>query len=89
MIDEKDKRVDCILNKAFDKVLLKRLIWKLEHTGDIKGKLLTWMRDYLVDKEMRTTIKNVNSNLCYVSNTVPQRSVLISIMFIIIYIWHY
>lgn len=45
------------------------------------GKLLEWLRKYLVDREKRTTIKNANCNWCKVSRGVSQESLLTPIMF--------
>ena len=42
------------LKKAFDKVSHKRLLWKLENVGGLKGGLLKWMEDFLSNREMRT-----------------------------------
>ena len=47
------------IKKAFDKVPYKRLLWKLENIGGIKGILLKWMENYLQDREMRTVIRNI------------------------------
>ena len=49
-VDNRDGWVDTVyldIKKAFDKVLHKRLLWKLEHTGVLRGTILKWMRDYL------------------------------------------
>lgn len=75
---------DCIylyLEKALDKAPHNKIIWKLEHVGGKKGKLFEWVRGYLSDREMRTTIKNANSNWCNISSGVSQGSVVALIMF--------
>ena len=67
------------MKKAFDKVPHKRLLlWKLEHIGGLKGKLLKWMGDYLKDREMRTVVIRDNSSSWsgVTSGVVPQGSVL-------------
>ena len=83
-LQERDGWVDTVyldLRKAFDKVPHKSLIWKLEHSGGLKGTLLEWMKDYLQDREMRTVIRDSNSRWCEVTSGVPQGSVLAPIMF--------
>lgn len=64
-----------IFKKVFDEVIC-RLIKKLEHADGIKEKVLDWTRDYLVDGEMRTTIKKVNSSWGGVLSGVPQGSLI-------------
>ncbi len=75
---------DCIyldLRKAFDKVLHRRLIWKLEKIGGPSRSLLKWMTDFLTNREMRTVIKGTKSNWRTVISGVTQGSVLAPIMF--------
>ena len=52
MIDitqERDGWVDCIYSdfkkKAFNKVAVRRLLWKLEYIEGLKGTLKNWMED--------------------------------------------
>ena len=48
--DERDEWVDSVyldIKEAFDRVPHKRLLWKLEHVGTLKGSVLKWMKDYL------------------------------------------
>ena len=48
---EREGWIDCInlhLKKAFDKVLHKRLLWKLEHVRGLKDGLLKWMEDFWI-----------------------------------------
>ena len=40
------------LKKAFDKVPHRRLLWKLEKIADVQGKLLEWIKEFLVGREM-------------------------------------
>ena len=53
---ERDEKAGCIyldLKKPFDKVLHRRLPWKLEHIGGLKGTLKDRMEDYLKGREMK------------------------------------
>ena len=86
IIDQKGGWADCVyldLKKAFDKVSHKRLLWKVEQIGGIGGKLLKWMKSYLTDRKMKTSIRGVSSNWAYVESGVPQGSVLAPLMFLI------
>ena len=69
------------IKKAFDRVPHKRLLWKLENMGGVRGVLLEWMTDYLTKREMRTVIKDTKSTWSVVTSGVPQGSVLAPIMF--------
>ena len=69
------------IEKTFDRVPHKRLLWKLKHIGGLRGKVLEWMQDYLKDREMRTVIREETSNWRNVTSGVPQGSVLAPIMF--------
>ena len=87
VIDEVQERngwVDAVyldIKKAFDTVPHRRLLWKLEHMGGVKGTLLKWMKNYLEDREMRTVIRDTPSTWGEVTSGVPQGSVLAPIMF--------
>lgn len=66
---------DCVyldLEKAFDKVPHKRLLWKLEHIGGLKRSHLEWARDFQKDRQMRTVIKESMSGWRAVTSRVPQ-----------------
>ncbi len=46
---ERDGWADCVdldLKKALDKVPHRKLLWKLENTGGLKGRTKEWMRCY-------------------------------------------
>ena len=63
--DNREGRVDAVyldIKKAFDRVLHKRLLWKLNHLGGLRGKVLEWMQDYFKDREMRTVIRETTSS---------------------------
>ena len=64
-LDKRDGWVDTVyldIKKAFDTVPHSRLLWKLEHIGGLRGKILEWMRDYLKDRQMRTVIRDTYSS---------------------------
>ena len=42
-----------------DKVPHKRLFWKLENVGELKGGLLKWREDFLSNIEMKKKIKKL------------------------------
>lgn len=85
-VQERNGWVDTIyldLKKAFDKVPHRRLLWKIEHEGGIKGKLLEWMKNYLIGRKMRTVVKGEASTWGLIKSGVPQGSVLGPIMFLV------
>ncbi len=41
----------------------KNLMWKVENGGGLKGTSLKWMDDYLQGREVRTVIRDTNSNV--------------------------
>ncbi len=86
IVQERDGWVDCIyldMKKAFDTVPHKRLLWKMKNIGGVEGKLLKWMGNYLLKREMRTVIKGKFSTWNLVTSGVPQGSVIAPIMFLV------
>ena len=67
----------------FDKVLHRRLLWKLEYIGELKGTLKKCVEDYLKGREMRIVVKDKKLEWREVKCGVPQGSVLAPIMFLI------
>ena len=84
LVDSK-KAVDVVyvdLQKAFDKVPHKKLLYKLKQTG-IKGKLLNWIGNWLSDRTHKVKYKGMVSDAVKVKSGVPQGSVLGPILFLI------
>ncbi len=53
IMQERDGRADCVyldLKKAFDKVPDRKLLWKLKHNVGLRGGLLRWMENFLINR---------------------------------------
>ena len=66
--------------KAFDSVPHNRLISKLQGCG-ISGKLLAWVKNFLVGRKQKVVLNSHASDWSSVSSGVPQGSVLDPILF--------
>ena len=79
------KIVDLILldaDKAFDTVAHRRLLLKLECYG-IRGKLLSWIKSFISNRQQRVVLGDAVSDWCEVSGGVPQGCVLSPLLFVI------
>ena len=70
------------ISKAFDKVWHRGLLHKLNKAG-IRGKLLSWFKDYLSGRQQRVVIPGAMSDISAVSAGVPQGSILGPLLFLI------
>ena len=68
--------------KAFDKVDHKILFHKLQMFG-IEGKLLSWIQQFLLNRNQKVSVMGVHSFIALVLSGVPQGSVLGPILFLI------
>ena len=69
-------------SKAFDKVNHGLLLKKLKHYG-IGGKLLDWIREFLVNRKQIVTVDGIHSEPADVLSGVPQGTVLGPLLFLL------
>ena len=70
------------LSKAYDRICHTRLIYKLRKIG-IKGTLLKWIESYLSDRSQRVVYGGTTSDFIKIFGSVPQGSILSSLLFLI------
>jgi hypothetical protein len=70
------------ISKAFDRVWHAGLLNKLKGAG-IRGRLLSWLKSYLTDRQQRVTINGAKSPWGKILAGVPQGSVLGPLLFLI------
>ena len=70
------------ISKAFDKIWHEGIIFKLKQNG-ISGNLLKRLADFFKDMKQRVLVNGQVSNWADVTATVPQRSILGPLLFLI------
>lgn len=78
-----NKETHCIfldLKKAYDLVWIPGLLFKLSKAR-INGPILLWLKNFLVDRQVRVVLDDTSSNVKYVSVGVPQGAVLSPLLF--------
>ena len=68
------------IKKAFDRVYLPGLLYKLESAG-VRGRALQWFRNFLQNRCQRTMIGQSVSSVEYLHAGVPQGAILSPLLF--------
>ncbi|PJE78143.1 hypothetical protein CI610_02928 [invertebrate metagenome] len=72
----------CDISKAFDRVWHKGLLTKLKSYG-ISGNLLSWIENYLSNRQQKVYINSTSSDVGMIMAGVPQGSILGPLLFLI------
>jgi hypothetical protein len=70
----------CDVSKAFDRVWIRGLIYKLEKYG-VRGDILELFKTYLTDRKHKVVLNNTESEVGCLYAGVPQGSVLVQYYF--------
>ena len=76
------RAIFCDISKAFDRVWIKGLLYKLQTVG-ITGHLLQWFTDYLNNRKQRVVLPGDFSHWANLKAGVPQGSILGPLLFLI------
>ena len=76
------RAIFCDINKAFDRVWHKGLLYKLHSIG-ISGSLLLWFTDYQANRKQRVVMPGVSSSWSSIEADVPQGSILDPLLFLL------
>lgn len=71
------------LEKAYDMIWIKGLIYKLKKLG-IRGNMLKWITSFLVDRTAQVSLNGTRSELFSCLNGTPQGSVISPLLFLIL-----
>ena len=70
------------LSKAYDRICHKHLLYKLQKIG-VRGSLLNWFESYLYGRSQRVVYGGKTSEFLDIWGSVPQGSILSSLLFLI------
>jgi len=78
--------VDCIyldFSKAFDRLHLKRLIWKLRVKWKLDNSIVNWVADFLTDRSLVVVANGIKSEPVILRSGTPQGSVLGPLLYLL------